>query len=169
MASTTPLRDVALHLGERDEVAIALRPLPAGTVLDPGAGAPPVTLATDIPQSHKFALAPVARGQQLHKYGQSIGRVTADIAPGDHVHSHNLGMDDSEREHEFGTARTELPSPAEPMPTFMGYPRADGRVGTRNYVGILTSVNCSATAANLIADAFKGFALDDYENVDGVM
>jgi altronate hydrolase len=165
----TPLTEVALRLGAADEVAIALRPLTAGTVLDLGPGVPAVTLTADIPRSHKLALTALSVGQQLHKYGQSIGRVTAAIAPGDHVHIHNLGMDDTEREHEFGTARTQLAAPSGPTPTFLGYQRADGRVGTRNYVGILTSVNCSATAANLIAEAFRGFALDDYDNVDGVM
>ncbi|MEO7587568.1 MAG: UxaA family hydrolase, partial [Arachnia sp.] len=81
----------------------------------------------------------------------------------------NLGMDDSDRPHEFGTARSgPLPAPG-PMPTFLGYPRANGKVGTRNYIAILTSVNCSATAAKLIAEAFRGAALDEYENIDGVM
>lgn len=85
------------------------------------------------------------------------------------MHTHNLGMDEMDRNHEFGTARTTLEAPDGPLPTFLGHPRADGRFGTRNYIGILTSVNCSATAARLIADAFRGFAFDEYENVDGVM
>lgn len=161
------LGEAALHLDERDEVAIALRELAAGTVVDLGDAA--ITLGADIPRSHKFALVAVAEGDQVHKYGQSIGRATTSIEPGDHVHSHNLGMDHSDRAHEFGTARTSLQVPDDAVPTFLGYPRADGRVGTRNYIGILTSVNCSATAANLIADAFRGFALEEFENVDGVM
>lgn len=161
------LGEAALHLDERDEVAIALRELAAGTVVDLGDAA--ITLGADIPRSHKFALVAVAEGDQVHKYGQSIGRATTSIEPGDHVHSHNLGMDHSDRAHEFGTARTSLQVQDDAVPTFLGYPRADGRVGTRNYIGILTSVNCSATAANLIADAFRGFALEEFENVDGVM
>ncbi|TFD46880.1 altronate dehydratase [Cryobacterium frigoriphilum] len=187
MPPTVKLSNVALHLSERDEVAIALRPLAAGTMIEldlepgietvtqsgsvPGAGsaAPFLVLTGDIPRSHKFALAPIAVDGRVHKYGQSIGLATAPIAAGDHVHSHNLGMDDADRAHEFGTQRTALVAPTGPVPTFLGYPRADGRVGTRNYVGILTSVNCSATAANLIADAFRGGALDEFENVDGVM
>ncbi|RNE67430.1 UxaA family hydrolase [Cryobacterium tepidiphilum] len=169
MPPLVPLSDVALHLSERDEVAIALRPLVAGTIIDIGEGLLPVTLRADIPQSHKFALADIPEGAQVHKYGQSIGRATHTVLAGDHVHSQNLGMDLTEREHEFGTTHTELTAPAGETPTFLGYPRADGRVGTRNYIGILTSVNCSATAANLIADAFRGFALDEFENVDGVM
>lgn len=169
MPPSTLLSDVALQLSERDEVAIALRPINAGTTVQLRVDGPEVTIQHDIPRSHKFALTDVASGEQLHKYGQSIGRVTTDIRVGDHVHSHNLGMDDTDRDHQFGTARTLLTAPDGPVPTFLGYRRADGRVGTRNYVGILTSVNCSATAANLIAEAFRGFALDDYANVDGVM
>jgi altronate hydrolase len=169
MTPTETLSGVALHLDSHDEVAVAMRALGAGTVIDLGAGLGQVTLSSDIPRSHKFAVAAVAAGAQVHKYGQSIGRATAAIAPGDHVHTHNLGMDETGRPHEFGTARTRLAVPEGPIPTFRGYPRANGTTGTRNYIGILTSVNCSATAANLIADAFRGAALDDFENVDGVM
>ena len=169
MPPTVILRNVALHLSPRDEVAIALAPLAAGTIIALGDGAAHLVLTGEIPRSHKFALAQIPLGGRVHKYGQSIGLAIAPIAAGDHVHSHNLGMDDAGRRHEFGTGRTTLVAPAGPVPTFLGYPRADGRVGTRNYVGILTSVNCSATAANLIADAFRGAALDEFENVDGVM
>jgi len=163
------LSEVGLCLDVHDEVAVATRPLAAGTVIDLGEGRGKITLGSDIPRSHEFALEPVATGAQVHKYGQSIGRATADIAAGDHVHTHNLGMDEMDRNHEFGTARTTLEAPDGPLPTFLGHPRADGRFGTRNYIGILTSVNCSATAAKLIADGFRGVALDEYENVDGVM
>jgi altronate hydrolase len=163
------LADVALHLDPGDEVAVALRPLAAGTVIRLKDRSDPITLSVDVPRSHKFALTAIGTGEQVHKYGQSIGRAIVDIRPGDHVHTHNLGMDEVGREHEFGTARTTLAVPDGPMPTFRGYPRANGKTGTRNYIGILTSVNCSATAANLIAEAFRGFALDEFENVDGVM
>ena len=169
MSSAVPLSDVALRLNDRDEVAVALRPLDRGTALTLGANGDTVVLRSDIPQSHKFAVAPLPAGAPVHKYGNSIGRATTDILAGDHVHTHNLGMDDSGRRHELGTAHTDLPRPAGAAPTFLGYPRADGRAGTRNYIGILTSVNCSATAAKLIAQAFAGPALDGYANVDGVM
>jgi altronate hydrolase len=105
----------------------------------------------------------------VHKYGQSIGRATADIAPGDHVHTHNVGMDDTARAYEFGTGRRPLPASRDTERTFLGYHRADGRVGTRNYIGILTSVNCSASTAKMIAQHFSGMALDAWENVDGVV
>jgi altronate hydrolase len=169
MPPAVPLSEVALHLNDRDEVAVALRPLESGTVLSLDAAGGAVTLRDDIPQSHKFAVTALSAGAPVHKYGHSIGRATTDIAAGDHVHSHNLGMDDSGRQSELATAHTELVRPTGPAPTFLGYRRSDGRAGTRNYIGILTSVNCSATAAKLIAQAFAGPALDDYDNVDGVM
>src|SRR5665647_403193 len=90
------------------------------------------------------------------------------VLPGDVPRSHNLAMDDTERTHEFGTARTQLPA-AGPPRTFQGYHRANGRVGTRNFVGVLTSVNCSASSATMIADQFRGMALDAFPNVDGVI
>lgn len=166
----TPARltDVALLLRPEDDVAIATRDLTSGTELSTDDGV--MTLTGDVPRGHKLAVRAVAVGEQVHKYGQSIGLATAPIAPGDHVHSHNLGMDTSEREHEFGTARV-VPTFPEDLPrTFLGYRRADGRVGTRNYIGVITSVNCSASTAKLIADQFRGIGvLDEFEHVDGVM
>src|SRR5665647_2590840 len=90
------------------------------------------------------------------------------VLPGDVPRIHKLAMDDTERTHEFGTARTQLPA-AGPPRTFQGYHRANGRVGTRNFVGVLTSVNCSASSATMIADQFRGMALDAFPNVDGVI
>lgn len=141
----------ALLLRADDDVAVTIRDLPG------------------IPRGHKVAVRALVAGTQVRKYGQSIGVATRDIAAGEHVHAHNLGMDLAEREHEFATVHHELVAPPGPRPTFEGYRRANGRVGTRNYIGILTSVNCSASTAKMIADQFRGPLLDDYENVDGVM
>jgi altronate hydrolase len=143
--------DAALLLRPDDDVAVTTRDLPG------------------IPRGHKVAVRPVASGEQVRKYGQSIGVATRDIGPGEHVHSHNLAMDLAERSHELATVHHELVTPPGPRPTFEGYRRANGRVGTRNYIGILTSVNCSASTAKMIADQFRGPLLDAYENVDGVM
>jgi altronate hydrolase len=158
-----------LVLRDGDDVAVATRDLaPGDEVGAPGAGA--VVVRDAVPRGHKVALRPVARGATVHKYGQVIGVATADIAPGDHVHTQNLDFDPGRREAPLGGVHTELTVPdREPRPTFRGYRRADGRVGTRNYVAILTSVNCSASTAKMIAEAFRGAALDDYENVDGVI
>ncbi len=159
--------EVALLLRPDDDVGITTRDLPAGTRLRAESGE--LLLRCDIPRSHKLALRDIPAGETVHKYGQSIGRATADIVAGDHVHSHNLGMDGSARAYEFGTSRTVLPAPTGPVRTFQGYHRANGRVGTRNYVAVLTSVNCSASAAKMIADQFRGPALDAYPHVDGVI
>ena len=166
-AQNLTLRDVALLLRPDDDVAVVTSDLEAGTVVSTGTGT--IVVAADIAAGHKLAVRDVPEGGQVHKYGQSIGRATAAIAAGDHVHVHNLGMDATEREHEFGTARITLPSPTGAPRTFLGYHRQDGRVGTRNYIGVITSVNCSASSAKMIAEQFRGLtALDDYPNVDGV-
>jgi len=162
-----PLAECALLLRPEDDVAVTTRELPAGTrVLTV---ARELVLPGDVPRGHKLAVRDLPAGSAVHKYGQSIGRATADIAAGAHVHTHNLGMDNTGRAYEFGTARIELPAPSGPPRAFQGYHRANGRVGTRNFVGVLTSVNCSASSAKLIADHFRGMALDVFPNVDGVV
>ncbi len=171
MTTTDPgvlsLADCALLLRPDDDVAVTTRELAAGTRVRTADGVVEVT--GGVPRSHKLAVRPVAAGATVHKYGQSIGLATADIVPGDHVHTHNLGMDDTARVHEFGTVHTELPAPTGEVRTFQGYRRANGTVGTRNFIGIITSVNCSASTAKMIAQQFAGLALDAYDDVDGVV
>lgn len=155
----------ALRLHPDDNVAIAL------TALAPGeaAGQLGVLASGSVPRGHKFALREITAGEAVIKYGQIIGTATAAIAPGEHVHSQNLGMAEFERDHDFGAEARPTPRAAEPR-MFAGYRRPDGRVGTRNYVGIVTSVNCSATAARLIArEAEKRGLLARYPNVDGIV
>jgi altronate hydrolase len=161
------LGDCALLLRADDDVVVVTRELPAGTSVVTATGT--VVVRDDVPRSHKLAVRAVPAGSPVHKYGQSIGLATVDIAAGDHVHVHNLGMDTAERTYEFGTRRTVLPAPVGPERTFLGYHRANGRVGTRNYVGVLTSVNCSASTAKMIAEQFRGTALDAFPHVDGVV
>ncbi|MFV0252697.1 MAG: UxaA family hydrolase [Beutenbergiaceae bacterium] len=162
------LTDVAVLLRPTDDVAVAAAELAAGTELAHESRT--FTLVNTVPRGHKIAVQAVAASRPVHKYGQSIGLARTDIAIGEHVHSHNLAMDTAERDYEFGTARLQ-PSIPEDLPrSFMGYHRADGRVGTRNYIGVITSVNCSASTARFIADQFRGpHALDGFDNVDGVM
>jgi len=162
-----PLAQCAILLRAGDDVAVTTRTLPAGTRLLTTERV--LKLPGDVPSGHKLAVRDVAAGAAVHKYGQSIGRASADIAAGQHVHTHNLGMDDTSRTYEFGTARTRLPAPSGPPRTFQGYRRANGHVGTRNVVAVLTSVNCSASAATMIAEQFRGTALDAFPNVDGVV
>jgi altronate hydrolase len=149
-----PLAQCAITLKDGDDVAVTTRELLAGTrVLICGQV---LALPGDVPRGHKIAVRDLAAGAAVHKYGQSIGCASAAIAAGDHVHTHNLGMDNTCRPYQFGTARTTLAAPAGPPRTFQGYRRANGRVGTRNVVAVLTSVNCSASAATMIADQFAG-------------
>ncbi|WP_447925773.1 UxaA family hydrolase [Georgenia muralis] len=166
--TSLPLAEATILLRPDDDVAIATRDLLAGTVLE-REGAEPLVVAATVPRAHKLAVRPVAAGGQVRKYGQSIGRATREILPGEHVHGHNLAMDDGEHDYEFGTARVTPPSTMRGR-TFRGYRRADGRVGTRNFIGVITSVNCSASTAKMIADQFRGIGvLDEFEHVDGVM
>jgi altronate hydrolase len=157
-----------LRIHANDNVVIARQQLLGGTVL-PAEG---VTVSGLVPPGHKVATQAIAVGQPVRRYNQVIGAATQDISPGQHVHTHNLAFSSFERAHEFGAAAevtVYVPEPA----TFQGIVRADGRVATRNYIGILTSVNCSATAARAIADHFRRDvrpeALADYPNVDGVV
>ncbi len=157
-----------IRLRPGDDVVIAARPLEAGTCL-PDLG---ITTRTDIPAGHKIAVRDLAAGAQVRKYNQVIGVASADIAAGDHVHVHNLAMTNVANDYAIGVDAkpTEVfPEPA----TFMGIRRQDGRVATRNYIAILTSVNCSARVARAIADHFRRDlhpeVLAAYPNVDGVV
>ncbi|GIE86018.1 UxaA family hydrolase [Actinoplanes regularis] len=166
MSEHADLRDVALLLRDGDDVAVATEDLAEGRTLRHARGV--LTVAGRVPRGHKIALRDLAAGTRIHKYGQVIGQATAVIRAGDHVHAHNLGMDAVDHDYEFGTGLVTI-TPATQIRTFQGYVRADGSVGTRNYVGIVTSVNCSASTARMIADQFRGPILDAYPQVDGVV
>ena len=157
-----------IRIHPADNVVIARRQLLGGTVLE-GEG---VTVAGLVPPGHKVATTAIAVGQPVRRYNQVIGVATAPIAPGQHVHTHNLAFSAFERAHEVGAGVTPTAFVESPA-TFDGIVRPDGRVATRNYIGVLTSVNCSATAARAIADHFRRDirpeALADYPNVDGVV
>lgn len=151
----------ALTLNPADDVAIVLGSLQPGAVVE-GLG----LLAVDaIPAGHKIARHPIAAETVVRKYGQVIGQAVRDIAAGEHVHTHNLAMSDARVGAAIG-ADAQAPQ-ARSGATFEGFVRADGAVGTRNYIGVLTSVNCSATVARRIADAFPDASLPD--GVDGVV
>ncbi len=157
-----------IRIHPRDNVVIARRQLLGGTAL-PEEG---ITVAGLVPPGHKVATTAIAAGQPVRRYDQIIGMATQDIAPGQHVHTHNLAFSDFARTHEPGAGTAPTAYVAEPA-TFEGIVRDDGRVATRNYIGVLTSVNCSATAARAIADHFRRDvrpeSLADYPNVDGVV
>jgi len=137
----------------------------------PGATAAGLTARERVPRGHKMAVAPIRDGEPVRKYGQVIGFASKHIAPGDWVHEHNVGLHDFARNyrHAEGAKNDEL-LPPELRATFEGYLRPNGKVGTRNYIGILTSVNCSASAAKFIAEAVnRSSLLDDYPEIDGAV
>jgi altronate hydrolase len=155
--------DLTIRLHPDDDVVIARLEIPTGTLLTKES----VRALVTIPAGHKIAVRAVAQGKPVRRYNQIIGFATRDIAAGEHVHVHNIAMGDFQRDYAFSTLVKPTDFVAEPA-TFMGIVRADGRVATRNYIGILTSVNCSATVARMIARHFEN-RLDDYPNVDGVV
>ncbi len=161
MLRETPLY---LRLNPADDVVIACRELDAGTNLLQES----VVVRERIPAGHKVATRAVAKGEPVRRYAQIIGFATQPIAPGQHVHVHNLEVRDFARDYAFGEAYHATEFVSEPA-TFQGIVRADGRVATRNYIGILSTVNCSATVAKHVAEAFKGEALASFPNIDGVV
>jgi altronate hydrolase len=155
--------DLTIRLHPEDDVVIARLEIPTGTLLTKEN----VRAIVTIPAGHKIAVRAVAKGQPVRRYNQIIGFATRDIATGDHVHVHNIAMGDFQRDYAFACLKKETEFFSEKA-TFMGIVRADGRVATRNYIGILTSVNCSATVARMIAKHFEN-NLSEYANVDGVV
>jgi altronate hydrolase len=156
----------ALRLNPRDNICVAARPLPEGTEVEVDGQS--VRTKTVIRMGHKLALEPIAVGDSVLKYGQSIGVATAPIEPGDWVHMHNLTLGVLSMNH---ASATEIPPDPEPISdrTFLGYRRSDGRVGTRNYIGIISTVNCSASVSKYIAQRFDRELLKEHPNVDGVV
>ena len=171
--SKAPLSDVALRLQSDDNVAIAKRDLPRGLVLSMETGAwpsRPIRVCQPIPSGHKVALVPISAGQAVVRYGQGIGLASRDILPGEHVHSHNLALEGFERPGEsWQGAEPVPPLPLGERRTFQGFKRSDGRVGTRNYLAVISTVNCSAHVARKIAHHFTPERLAGYTNVDGVV
>jgi altronate hydrolase len=128
-----------------------------------------VTLTGRVGLGHKLALRQIPKGEPIYKYGQIIGFAKQDIAAGSHVHVHNVAADAFERDYAFCRDCPPPPAPAEPR-TFQGYDRGDGRYGTRNYIAIISTVNCSASTSKYISEKFRATdLLRQYPNVDGVV
>src|ERR1700688_4690674 len=143
----TPAPVIRLH--PDDAVLIARSSLPPGMVVAEG-----VTTIERIPAGHKVAIGPIAIGEPIRRYGQIIGFATVAIAPGQPVHTQNCGMGDFAKDYAFGVDVKPVPNFDWPA-SLDAIRRSYGRVATRNYIGILTSVNCSAHVAGLVADVFK--------------
>jgi len=165
MLQETPL---ALRLNPADDVVIACRELESGTNLV----AENVVVAERIPAGHKVATRAIAAGEPVRRYNQIIGFATQPIAAGRHVHVHNLEVQTFARDYAFCSDAKSTAMVAEPA-TFEGIVRRGGinagKVATRNYIGVIATVNCSATVCRAIADRFRGDALRDYPNVDGIV
>lgn len=167
------LSDATLRLHPEDNVAIAKEDLPEGLVLSGPPDSQPfpaLRVCQSVPSGHKVALVPIPAGKPVLRYGQGIGLARRDILPGEHVHTHNLGIEG------FGRPGASGPGvrPVTPMlpgerRTFRGYKRADGRVGTRNTLAVISTVNCSAHVARQIAHHFTPERLAGFANVDGVV
>jgi arabinonate dehydratase len=156
-------RTLRLHLA--DNVIVAIDEIEAGTVVEG------ITATRRIPRGHKMALAAIAPSEPVKKFGQIIGFASQQIAPGQWVHEHNVEVRDFARDYQVAEgARDEPILPPEQRATFEGYRRANGKVGTRNYLAILTSVNCSASVARFIAkEVERSDILNDFPHVDGVI
>jgi len=156
--------DNIIRLRAEDNVLVANRALEAGH--DIGG----LVLRDAIPAGHKIASCDIPVGARILKYGQTIGYAMSDIPSGAHLHTHNVEFRATDAAYQFGTNLCDVaPVPEQDRDTFMGYRRENGSVGTRNYIAIVTSVNCSATAARRIADSFGPEELSQYPNVDGVV
>ena len=157
-----------IRIHPADDVVIARQQMLGGTPI----ASEGITVSGLIPPGHKIAVRAIAAGQPVRRYNQIIGTATRDIAAGQHVHSHNLAFSHFDRGYAVGgdvrpVAYVDTPA------AFDGIVREDGRVATRNYIGVLTSVNCSATVARAIADHFRRDihpeALAAFPNVDGIV
>ncbi len=170
--AAVPSSQYTVHLGPHDNVAIATRPIAADTQLDHQGT--PLTVASRVGMGHKLALKPIKKGEAVYKYGQIIGFASKDIAPGDWVHVHNVAADAFEREYAFCRD-----CPPRTLATqaryFQGYDRGPDRAepyryGTRNYIAVISTVNCSAHTSKYITQRFHATdLLRQFPNVDGVI
>ena len=157
-----------LRLNPEDNIVVAIADLPAGSAVEGE-----IVTRARVPRGHKTASRFIATGEPIRKFGQVIGFASTDIEPGDWVHEKNVTMgEDFDRDYAFASEARPPEGPrADETPAFFeGYKRADGRAGTRNYIGILSSVNCSATVVDYVADEInRSGILADYPGIDGIV
>ena len=164
--SITEKRPATLTLNQEDNVSVALIDLVPGDAIGNGV----VVRGVSVPAGHKVAFKRINAQEPVKKYGQIIGFASTTIEPGDHVHTHNLEMGDFSRDHAIGVdTRSVRMVPKKDRASFQGIIRNDGGVGTRNYIGVLSTVNCSASVARFIADSFTREIMAGFPDVDGVL
>ena len=154
-----------LRLNQKDNVIVAI------DALTPPVEIEGVGVRQRILRGHKMATTAIAPGQSILKFGQVIGFASKAIAPGEWVHEHNVEMHAFDRDYQYAQGAVAVQFvPNGARATFQGYRRANGKIGTRNYLAILTSVNCSASVANFVEQEVERSAiLADYPGVDGVI
>ena len=165
-----PPSAAVLRLAPGDDVAVAVAPLAAGDDISIGQGR--LNVLEPIPAGHKISLVGIPAGAPIRKYGQFIGLATRDIHAGSHVHGHNCAIGALDRTYTVATAGDAAPEAASvgaAPRTYLGYVRADGRVGTRNYVAVVSMANCSASVSRRIADGINPDELSAYPSIDGVI
>ena len=161
----TKQNQLTIRLNNSDNVVVARVDIPAGIEVPQEK----ITCRDKIAFGHKVAVSAIKSGEAVKKYGQIIGFASQDIQAGEHVHTHNVSMGAFDRDYAFcADADVEPKYEAEPA-SFQGIVRADGRVATRNYIGVISSVNCSASVCRFIADQFRGDVLEEFPNIDGVV
>ena len=155
-----------IRLHPDDNIVVARTDVGLGAAIDSEG----ISSRSQVPAGHKIATAHIRKGEPIRKYNVVIGFAAVDIAPGTMVHSHNTTFSDFQRDYAHASEYqpTALLDPAE-RATFQGIVRSDGRVATRNYIGVLSTVNCSATVVRRIADWFTPERLAEFPNVDGVV
>ncbi|MFW9804885.1 MAG: UxaA family hydrolase, partial [Candidatus Thorarchaeota archaeon] len=160
----TTSKPLTIRLHDKDNVVVARVNLSAGTEISEET----ITCMDQIPFGHKIATSAIKAGDAVKKYGQIIGFASDDIKPGEHVHLHNLELKAFDRDYAIGADAKDTIPEAEPC-SFEGIVRSDGRIATRNYLGIISTVNCSASVSRFIADAFRGDALTGFPHIDGIV
>lgn len=163
-ANSSPRTFICLH--PDDNIVVAARNAPGGSAVQVNGHA--ITAQQAIDLGHKMATRPIPRGDRVRKFGQTIGFASADIAPGTWVHTHNVEVGALDLDYAYAS---EIPPDPQPVTgrTFQGYRRHDGRAGTRNYIAVISTVNCSAYTSRLIAQSFSRELLADFPHVDGIV
>ena len=156
--------NAVIHLHPSDNIAIARVALSPGQQLRVEGRT--ITVEDPVPAGHKVALADIPAGETIVRYGQVMGRARLRIEPGRHVHTHNVSFEELSFAYEYPSGEIAAPRFSSDAPMFLGFPREDGRVGTRNYIAVVAASNCAAHTAELIAASFEPGSLPP--NIDGV-